>query len=170
MHKKNGWILLWLLLFTLTAYAGDLQPTTVILVRHAEKRTDKENPDLTVAGTARAKELVHILGASGIKAIYTSQYLRTKRTAEPLAEALKLTPVEMDAAKTNELVKDILDHHAGEVVFIAGHSDTVPEIIDALGARVPPIGDLEYDNLYIVTIDKSRGAAVVHLKYGEPAG
>ena len=40
--------------------------TTVILVRHAEKNIDPDNPnpDLSPEGRARAKELVHILGGT----------------------------------------------------------------------------------------------------------
>ncbi len=57
----------------------------------------------------------------------------------------------------------ILKEHAGDTVLVVGHSDTVPEIIDALGAgKVPEIADIEFDNLYIVDRDRTaqglRGA------------
>src|SRR4030095_348250 len=56
--------------------------TTVILVRHAEKKIEPNNPnpDLSPAGERRAKELVRVLENSGITAIIASQFVRTQQT------------------------------------------------------------------------------------------
>src|ERR1044071_2972996 len=70
----------------------DFKATTVVLVRHAEKAADpREDPPLLESGNTRAQELARILEPVGIKAIYTSQFLRTKQTAEPLAKQLGIT-------------------------------------------------------------------------------
>ena len=167
MQKKIAWIFIVSLLFPLFVSAQDTNPTTVIIVRHAEKQSDTDNPDLSIDGQIRAQQLIHILGSSGIRGVYTSQYIRTQKTAAPLAALLKITPVEIDAAKTDELIKHIFANHKGEVVFVAGHSNTVPEIIAALGAKIPPVEDWEYDNLYIVTVAAPGKAKVLRLKYGE---
>lgn len=167
MHKRYAWILIALLLLPLLAAAQETNPTTVILVRHAEKQSDTDNPDLSLDGQIRAQQLIHILGSSEIRGVYTTQYMRTQKTAAPLAAFLKVTPVEIDAAKTDELIKHIFANHKGEVVFVAGHSNTVPEIIAALGAKIPPVEDWEYDNLYIVTVTTPGKATVLRLKYGE---
>ena len=72
----------------------DFKPMTVFLVRHAERAdAPREDPPLTEAGSARAQLLARMLGKSGIKAIYTSQYLRTKATAEPLAKQLGIESI-----------------------------------------------------------------------------
>src|SRR5688500_9156051 len=72
---------------------------TVFLVRHAEKAAEpREDPPLTDVGRARADALARALGDSGVKAIYTSQYVRTRATAEPLAARLGLTPVVLPIA------------------------------------------------------------------------
>ena len=75
--------------------------TTIILIRHGERNAPTPtNPDphLNAAGKARAKELIHIFGQSGIKAIYRSHFARSKETAQPLANHLGLSAIEMDEA------------------------------------------------------------------------
>lgn len=167
MNRRNVCCLIILLMLTPVLSAADeTKLTTVILVRHAEKQSNTDNTDLSAAGRARASELVRLLGSSGISAIYTSQFLRAKKTVEPLATFLKLTPIEVNADKTDELIKKIFAEHSGQVVFVAGHSNTVPEIITALGANVPAISDSEYDNLYVVTASAIGKATVVRLKFG----
>jgi len=146
--------------------------TTVILVRHAEKNIEPNNPDpeLSPAGQLRAQELVRVLGAAGIKAIYGTQYKRTQQTARPLADRLGLAVNIVDAKKTQDLVSSIRTTNRGQTVFVVGHSDSVPEIITALGGgNVPAIADSEYDNMFIVTIYKSGSARVAKIKYGGPS-
>src|SRR4051812_32196327 len=65
----------------------DFKVTTVFLVRHAENASEpRPDPPLLETGIARAELLARILAKSGVKAIYTSQFLRTRATAEPLAK------------------------------------------------------------------------------------
>ena len=145
--------------------------TTIILVRHAEKNIEPSNtdPDLSPTGQARAQELVRMFGDSGIRAIYATQYKRTQQTVKPLADKLGLAPTSVDAKNTAELVKQIRAQHNGEVVFVAGHNNSVPEIIAALGGpRLPIIPETEFDNLYIVTIYRVGSAKLLKLKYGSP--
>src|SRR5437870_13587997 len=65
---------------------------TVILIRHAEKIIDPNNPDvdLSPAGQTRAQELARMFGDAGINAIYATQYKRTQETVKPLADKLGL--------------------------------------------------------------------------------
>jgi len=145
--------------------------TTIILIRHAEKNIEPSNPDpdLSPAGQARAQELARMFGAAGIKAIYATQYKRTQQTVKPLAEKLGLSATTVDAKNTAELVKQIRAQHNGDVVFIAGHNNTVPEIIAALGGpEIPIIPETEFDNLYVVTIYRVGRAKLLKMKYGSP--
>jgi broad specificity phosphatase PhoE len=66
--------------------------TTVIVIRHAEKKIEPDNPDpdLSPAGQARAQELVRMFSDAGINAIYATQYKRTQQTVKPLADKLGL--------------------------------------------------------------------------------
>ena len=51
-------------------------------------------------------------------------------------------------------------------VLVVGHSNTVPAIVERLsGEAPPPIGDSEYDRLFVVTLIGSNQAKVVTLRY-----
>jgi broad specificity phosphatase PhoE len=143
--------------------------TTVILVRHAEKIIDPNNsdPDLSPAGQARAQEIVRIFGDTGINAIYATQYKRTQQTVKPLADKLGLPINQVNSKSTADLLTQIRSQNSGQTIFIAGHNNTVPEIIAALGGPTfPTIPETEFDNLYIVTVYRTGKAKVVKLKYG----
>ena len=154
----------------------EFKVTTVYLVRHAEKAAaPAADPPLTEAGTKRAEELVRTLSKAGIKTISTSQFLRTKHTAEPLAKQLgvpnTVIPVKMDTMNTRALspdylkqISDLIASSAGNVLIV-GHSNTVPELIKALGGdNVPTIDDATYDDLFVLTVYAKGKAKVAHLK------
>ena len=145
---------------------------TVILVRHAEKEVvppENKDPDLSAEGLARAEELRKMFGNTGIAAIYATQFKRTQQTVKPLAEKLGLAVTQIEARKTPDLVKQIRARSAGEVVFVAGHNNSVPEIIAALGGpTLPIIPATEYDNLYILTVHNNGTAKLLKLKYSSP--
>ena len=156
----------------------DFKATTVFLVRHAEKAdAPREDPPLLETGTARAQLLARILGKSGIKAIYTSQYLRTRATAEPLAKQLGIAsvaislkmstsnPRQVSSESIQEIVEKIYQR-AGENALVIGHSNSVPDVIKALGGDVvPTMDEKEFDDLFVVTVYAKGKARVTHLKY-----
>lgn len=164
---------------TVSPPENDFKVTTVFLVRHAEKAANPpDDPPLLEAGNIRSQVLANILRKAGIKAIYTSQFLRTKQTAEPLAKHLGIAsttlPIKMSASNPREVsqesIKEITENvykKAGESALIVGHSNTVPEVIRALGGDVvPTIDDKEFDDLFVVIIYAKGKAKVTHLKYG----
>lgn len=144
-------------------------PMTIILVRHAEKKVvppENKDPDISDEGVKRAEELANMFADAGIGAIYTSQYKRTQQTVKPLADKLGLTATPIEAQKTPELIKQIRAQKPGQVVFIAGHNNTVPEVIAALGGpKLPIIPETQYDNLFILSITSNGSAKLLKLKY-----
>ena len=69
-----------------------------------------------------------------------------------------------------QVKNDILSNHAGQTVLVIGHSDTVPDLINQLGAgSVPVINDSEFDNLFVVKVFSQGRASVTRLKYGNPS-
>ncbi|HEY5218814.1 MAG TPA: phosphoglycerate mutase family protein [Gemmatimonadaceae bacterium] len=149
--------------------------TTVIVVRHAEKALEPaKDPPLTAAGQARARALAQALKDAGVSAIITTQFARTKETAAPTAEMLGIKPEIVRAGSGPEAdhataVATAVMQHAGGVVLVVGHSNTVPDIVAALGAKRPPeICDAEYDRMEIVTIAWGGKATVVTARYGAP--
>lgn len=157
----------------------EFKVTTVFLVRHAEKAdAPKEDPPLSEKGKLRSQELARMLEGSGVKAIYTSQYLRTKQTAEPLAKqkGLPITAISLKMSTSNprevseqsiaEITAKIYEH-AGDAALVIGHSNTVPDVIRKLGGDVvPKIDETKFDDLFIVTVYGKGKAKVVQMKYG----
>lgn len=180
MTRKPLLIIAVLLLSQLAFAQTTTDPvTTVFLIRHAERAEEpRQDPPLTEKGTARSQELARLLSAAGIKAIYTSQFARTKLTAEPLAKqsgiaptalSLKLNPSnprQIAEESTKETVDKILSHGGGSVLVV-GHSNSIPDVIKMLGADVTPaIDEKTFDDLFVVTVYAKGKAKVTHLKYG----
>jgi broad specificity phosphatase PhoE len=149
-------------------------PTVVLLVRHAEKGAQPvQNPPLTEAGAARAQALVAVARDAGVTAIITTQYERTRKTAEPTATALRLTPEVVDAGPLPQHAKAVADQvlkHAGGTVLVVGHSNTIPAIVGALGAPQPrDLCDSEYDQLFVVVIGDTGPPRLIRSRYGVPS-
>jgi broad specificity phosphatase PhoE len=144
--------------------------TTAILIRHGERDQPTQvdpDPHLNEAGKVRAQTLVHLVGKTGIKAIYTSHFARAKETAQPLALQLHLSPVTMDDAA--EVKTDIFSRHAGQTVLVVGHTDTIPELIKLLGGNGSfAIDDSEFDKLFIASIAGAAGTHITELRFGNP--
>jgi phosphohistidine phosphatase SixA len=150
--------------------------TTIVVVRHAEKSTDDpRDPSLSVAGQERARALSALLKDAGVSEIYTTQYKRTRQTAEPLAQQLGISIVERPISAANaatyarDLAQEISTRSTGKGVLIVGHSNTVPDIVSALSGRaVAPMTDAEYDHIFIVVIPASGSARLMQVRFGVP--
>jgi broad specificity phosphatase PhoE len=142
-------------------------PTTLVVVRHADR--DGQLDALTAAGTARAQELAHVGVKAGLAAIYRSGTNRARDTAAPLAAATGLAPVVYAANDVDALVASIFADHRGDRVLVVGHSNTVPDIIEAAaGPALPDIDDGEFDNLFVLTVCRCGRTRVtlLNLQYG----
>lgn len=179
MAKTRAWLKPWPLYLSALILAAALAlcylcfyspVTTVLLVRHAEKSaTPPDNPALSDAGQKRAVALARILEGAGLKALYATEFARTQQTVQPLATRLQLTVKQISASDADALVRDILTNHRGQTVLVAGHSNTVPVIIEKLrGGTIQPIADTEYDKLFVVTLYRFGRAKVVELRYDAP--
>jgi len=146
-------------------------------VRHAEKSADGDpefdpgnpsDPPLNAAGRARADALARTLEEAGVTAIFASEFARTQKTVEPLGTHVGVAVTVHPARDTAGLAELVARDHRGGVVVISGHSNTVPALVEALGApAVAPIEEAwEYDNLYVVVLEGPGAARVSTLKYG----
>ncbi len=145
--------------------------STFILVRHAEKEKSGDDPELSMEGKQRAKELSILLRETQIDAIYSTPFKRTRQTMLPLADLKNLPVKEYSASMPYAQFADKLSsEHPGKVILIAGHSNTIPEILKVLskGSFNISIDESEYDNLFIVTGINEAHPTVLHLKYGNP--
>jgi phosphohistidine phosphatase SixA len=165
--RRLAFAVLALTLFSGSAFAQQ----SVFLVRHAERADAKAaaspamkaDPDLSEIGRARAETLAAMLIDAKIAAIISTEYKRTQQTAAPLAKALGLAVTTIKANESENVVQAVRST-AGNVLII-GHSNTIPEIIKALGAAPPdPIGDNDYDNLYVLTAGTPPTVVRLHFK------
>jgi broad specificity phosphatase PhoE len=162
-----------ILLAGVFTYWHSVNTTVIVLVRHAEKQVGAiSDAPLSPTGEIRANRLALMFGDAStfgrIKKIYVTDTRRTQQTAAGVAQRLELTP-EIVAAKTSagELARRVLRENRGGRALVVGHSNTVPEIVAALTKLedVPPIGEEEFDTLYVVTVPSIGRASVLRIKY-----
>lgn len=148
------------------------QTTTVVIVRHAEKMDEPaSDPPLNETGQARAQALLEVLGDARVDAIYTTQFARNTLTAAPLAAATGVAPTVVRAGGGadyyGELTRRIRTEHAGGVVVVVGHSNTLGRTIAALGGPddVGDLEDSEYDHFYVLLLTEGREPRLIRAKY-----
>ncbi|MFN2565536.1 MAG: histidine phosphatase family protein [Gemmatimonadaceae bacterium] len=159
-------------LLVFAAATARAQAAMVILVRHADKAAaPAADPELTDAGRQRAQDLAAALRDAGVRTVITTQFARTRLTAEPLAASAGITPTAIAASRdvkahAAEIAAAIRSRPGGDVVLVVGHSNTVPAIIAALGGpTIPDLCDSEYASLFVLQLSPS-GARLVRGRYG----
>jgi phosphohistidine phosphatase SixA len=116
--------------------------TTVILVRHAEKKIEPNNqdPDLAPEGVERAQEIARVFGEAGHK-----HDLRDATQAHPTDGQASLRSHRRPQSlcsrriKPDEIVNQIETTNRGQTVFVAGHNNTVPAIVSSLSGETYPV-------------------------------
>jgi len=142
------------------------EPTTFIVVRHAEKVDDSTDPDLSEAGAQRANRLAEMLQYMSIDGLHSTPFKRTRQTLGKLAEKHGLTVQEYDHRNPNPVL-DALKAEHGKTFVIAGHSNTAPRIVNYLSGN-SVYNDLEdhmYDHLWIVHCYPDGTTSTILLHY-----
>jgi broad specificity phosphatase PhoE len=154
-------LLLLIPLFLLLAACSPKQePKTIFLVRHAEKQLVGDDPELSVAGTARSKKLAQILEQKEIQHIFSTNTIRTKATVQPLADTNGLTIEIYDSKNHDDLVKELRARTGN--ILVVGHSNTVNHLANYFvdsGEKYSELQDIEYDFIFEVEL-KEDGSAV----------
>ena len=151
--------------------AGDAPAQqAVIVVRHAEKADQTPDTALSPAGGARAKALAGLLRGTGVTHVITSEYLRSRQTAAPLAAALGLTIEQVPARDLPALVARLRAVDPASIVVVVGHSNTIPPMLTALGwPHALTLQDGDYDEVFVMAPNAGQRASMVRLKYGHPS-
>lgn len=158
-------VLLGTLAACLSIAAHSQSSGTIFLVRHAEKTSTARDATLTPAGLKRAECLAHTLGDAGIQAIFATGFVRTQQTARPLSKRLGVKATTVEYKDTAGLVEK-LHTMPDKNVLVVAHSDTLPTIIEQLGAgKVDPIKDDEFDRLFVFHQTGPNSGSVVTLRY-----
>jgi broad specificity phosphatase PhoE len=135
-----------------TASADETQPQFALyLIRHAEKTEHAEDPGLTKAGRRRAQRMAGWLADKHITAIWSSDYLRSRATAQPLADRLGIPVRLYDPQQLDAFSAELL--HGAETALVVGHSNTTPELASLLcGCPVTAMADSDYERFFRVTV------------------
>lgn len=147
-----------------TAQAPATDTVVVYLVRHAEKLDDSRDPPLSELGQRRALELARLLTDAGVTHAWSTDYERTRATAQPTAASRGFTVRLYDANNLAGFAAQLLATPGRHLVV--GHSNTTPALARALGGNGGNlIGDLEYDRLYVLT-KAGHHITTVQLRWG----
>uniref|UniRef100_UPI0040471FA1 SixA phosphatase family protein n=1 Tax=Algoriphagus sp. TaxID=1872435 RepID=UPI0040471FA1 len=152
----KNFIFLLSFLLILSACTTQNSPKAIYIVRHAEKQLEDNDPELAYVGEVRAKKLAQILEKEDIKRVLSTNYTRTKNTAQPTADAAGLTVETYDPKDQEALIADLRTSEGN--TLIVGHSNTVSQLANAFVSSGEPfadLSDLEYDYIYVVTLDKN---------------
>lgn len=131
---------------------------TIVLVRHAEKDGSVANnpdPDLSAEGRERAQRLAAFAKKYKPHEIFSTNYKRTRQTAEPIAEKRKKEIQTYDPAKAADLVARVMasttDHN-----LIVGHSNTIPSLVNLFAKKevFRNLLDTEYGVVWVIRFKK----------------
>jgi phosphohistidine phosphatase SixA len=158
-----------LVLIVSSAVAAAADPV-IFLVRHAERadagmaaaKVAGADPDLSGAGLARATVLAAMLKDARITAVITTEYKRTRLTGDPTAKAAGLPLTVINSKDSAGLLQKVKSAQGN--VLVVGHSNSLPELLKALGVTEPvTIAEDEYDAIFVVTLGSSP--TLVRLRY-----
>ncbi|MFD1314473.1 phosphoglycerate mutase family protein [Namhaeicola litoreus] len=157
-------------IFLLSSFSLSIlaQETTIILVRHAETFEGGSERMLNEVGKKRALELKRTLQNVKLDAIYSTDLNRTKQTVHPISLDRGLEIIPYDPTNLNDFAYRLLKNHVGETILVSGHSNTTPQLVNAL------IGDKKYDDfdetefyhLFILSFATNLPPKVLQLSYG----
>lgn len=135
-----------------TAPSASTDDRLIVAVRHAEKVDDGPDPELSETGAARAAALAALLADAGIERVLSTDYVRTRATARPTAEAAGVDVELYDPTDIPGLARTLLDAPE-RAILVVGHSNTTPALVEALtGEPADFMPDEEYDRLYRIRV------------------
>jgi broad specificity phosphatase PhoE len=135
--RLSGLLVIALLALVSCATPRDPGPPATYVMRHLNTPAGERDPDLLPEGRRAAAALAGWFERERSRpvAIYVSDYKRTRQTAGPLAERLGLQLTLYDPSDTPALIARVRAEPGP--VLIVGHSNTVPDIVAALGGSRP---------------------------------
>src|SRR5690348_12913878 len=132
------------------------------IVRHAEKEAAGPNMSsdvpLSSAGKDRAQQLEMMMRDKKLAAVYSTNTIRTRSTAQPTADYFHL-PIKVYGPRPDSAFIAELKQYKTNVLVV-GHSNTVDDIVNALTGenKLKDLDDAVYNKLFVV---KMRGKKVL---------
>ena len=134
-----------------------------ILVRHAEKKAEGRNPELTEAGKQRATKLIKLLQNTQLDEVFSTNYLRTVMTAEPIAQLKKLGVEIYDPSNLQQFAERLKTNYKGKRILVSGHSNTTPTLVNLLleNEVYQQIDEKDYGNFFHRKFERRKGTESV---------
>jgi len=161
--KTLIFLLVLLCSFTATAAA---QSKTILLVRHAEKIDESQDPELSPEGKQRAERLVKKIGRFRPGAFYSTNYKRTRDTLAPLAARRKKQVQTYDARQPQALIDEIMKSRTKRFV-ISGHSNTIPGLANLITKKelFKNLADSEFSVIWLIKLKDGKVRKFELLEY-----
>ncbi len=138
---------------------------TIILVRHAEKMDESNDPELSTKGVERATRLAEILKMYKADKVYATDYKRTKGTVNAYMMNSKSGLQTYDVAKQTELKGRIIKNGVRRSIIV-GHSNSIPQLINTIsGLSLKEFGSNDYGNLILIKTDLKKKGKVYFFNY-----
>ena len=132
----------------------DGESFTIYLIRHSEKDILSENqldPPLTTCGIERSEYLSSFFEDTNIKKVYSTNYLRTIKTAMPTALSKKVSIQYYDSNNLMLFSEQLLNSKQNSLVV--GHSNTTPILAGLLtGNNMNAFDENIYNRIYKVCL------------------
>jgi broad specificity phosphatase PhoE len=156
------------LLFVLGAVACSTkqEPKTVYVVRHAEKQLTGDDPELSVAGSARAVKLGQILEGEQIAHIFSTNTIRTIATVRHVANHSGAQIEAYDTDRHDDLVKELKQRKGN--ILVVGHSNTIHHVVNYFvgqAEKYPELEDIEYNFIFVITLNEDGSSSVERKEY-----
>lgn len=137
--------------------------TRLILIRHAEKKENSKDPELSEEGNLRAQKLNDLFMDVKIDKLYSTPYNRTKQTLEVIATKNSL---EIENYNPNDptFSSTLLNNNIGKTVLVVGHSNTIPTLANKLIGenKYKQLEENEFGKIWILTfLDKNLSDCVL---------
>ena len=136
--------------------------TGYYFIRHAEKERSNpkdNNPELNREGKLRALNWAYFFKEIPLEAIYSTNYIRTISTAQPVADDKNLPIIIYNPNELN--IKIFMKENQGKLILVVGHSNTTPKLVNAIlgDQKFEQMQDNDNSSLFIVRESKGKMSA-----------
>jgi len=165
LNRIIGIVILLMAVHSLSIAQSEGEMFTIYLVRHAEKDLSSENsrnPTLTECGKLRAENFANFFSDIDIGSVYSSDYIRTVDTANPVANAKEIKVELYNPRQLGEVANSLL--RKKQDALVVGHSNSTGQLAGLLiGEEVSGMDESIYDRIYQVVV--SSNSSRLHIMH-----
>lgn len=154
-------ILVFLVFIFFFSCAPKQEAKTIYVVRHAEKQLVGDDPELSVAGSARSVKLGQLMEDKGIAHVFSTPTKRTYATVRHVAAHSGISIEDYDPKNHDALVKELRKRKGNALVV--GHSNTVHHLVNYFvgnDERYEELEDIEYNYIFVVEMESNGNSKV----------